>query len=312
MFTRVLFFFISILSTTTFAQTWQQTQMYGGGYVTGIIPHPTDENISYARIDVSGVYKTSNGGDNWESITKDIIKDNHYNYYVRSFAIDETNTDKLYFLSGNAPYDNGSVSNEWFLWTSTNGGIDWNRVVSPTAIGGNGYARSAGETLAISPNDADVLYIAGQPTYNYGTGAWNTNGGLHIYNVNTGSWSIPTGINGTFDQAWITKVHFAPNDSDVLYISAVDNTLNGVVSSNSGLWKYVISTGTLTQLRVDEVHDFDFDATNSSIILTTQNAGIDKSTDGGQTWEGLTQPFGYTYNFCVTAHPTESGHWFLY
>ncbi len=291
------------------AQSWQQSPMHGGGYVCGIIPHPTDANTLFARIDIGGVYKTTNGGDNWTSITKDAIKDNQYNYYVRSFAIDATNTQKLYFLSGNSPYDHGAIDDETFLWSTTDGGANWSREVTPFGVGGNGLYRYAGETLVISPDNSNLLYTAGQPTYNYGTGDWNENSGLYSYNISSDTWIRLDGT--TFSKSWITSIQFQPDDSDFLYISAVSYTFNSGTSTNAGLWKYQVSTGILTQIRTDEVFDFAFDAASSNTIITTQNAGIDITYDGGTNWSGLTRPDGYDYNYFVTAHPTESGHWFF-
>ena len=107
--------------------------MYGGGYVTGLIPHPEEVDTLYARIDVGGIYTTTNAGDTWEPLTQNIIKDNKRNFQVRSFTIDETNTDKMYFISGNSPYSEDAA-----LWLSNDAGENWTRKKSPLTIGGIG------------------------------------------------------------------------------------------------------------------------------------------------------------------------------
>jgi hypothetical protein len=117
-------------------------------------------------------------------LTKNIIKDSKINYQVRSFAIDETNTDNMYFVSGNAQYSTDAA-----LWISSDAGINWTRKTAPLSIGGNGFARSSGETLLVHPTNDNLLLIGGQPTFNYANNTWNTasefnNKGFEIYRSN--------------------------------------------------------------------------------------------------------------------------------
>lgn len=291
------------------AQAWEQLPMHGGGYVTGLIPHCTDENIVFARIDVAGIYKTTNGGNTWESVTKSISKSNPYHYYVRSFAIDSNNTENLYFLSGNAPYEHGGITNEWFLWQSSNGGNTWTKHISPIGISGNGQDRNAGETILVSPANPDILYVSGQPTYDWLISDWKTNSGLYQYQISTDTWTpLDSGI---LAKAWTTNLRFDPSDNDILYLSVTENTQFGAASTATGLWKYTISTGLLTQVYTNPVVEFDFDANGSDTIVAILPTGIDWTFDGGATWQGVIEPFGYNYNYFVKTHPTNSGHWFF-
>ncbi len=161
----ILFFLFFFCSFFTFAQTWEAVGMHGGGYVTGIYPHPTDENIVFARIDVGGIYKCTNKGDQWTNITKDIPLSSQRHFQVRSFVIDSTNTNNLYFIAGNSAY-----SDESSFWWSDDGGTNWNQGTIPTQTNGNHFGRSAGDLLVLDPNDANTIYLAGLPHYDNGRG----------------------------------------------------------------------------------------------------------------------------------------------
>jgi len=301
--------FLLILNTQIVAQNWEQLPMHGGGYVTGLIPHPTDANILFSRIDVAGIYKTIDGGDNWTAITNTIPKSNVYHYYVRSFTIDKNNTQNVYFISGNAPFESGNITDEWFLWLSNDGGNSWSKVVCPIGIGGNGQYRNAGETMIIHPTNSDIIFISGQPTYDWGTSDWKTNSGLYQYQISTDTWTQLDA--GTLSKAWTTNLKQNPDDDDIIYISATENSQFGVASTGVGLWKYEISTGSLSQIYNNEVFEFDFDANGADSIVVVAPNGINWTFDGGTNWQGLVQPFGYNYNYFATCHPTNSGQWFF-
>src|SRR5262245_33353622 len=45
--------------------TWNNVRIVAGGFVPGIVYHPNAQGLVYARTDIGGLYKSTNGGANW-------------------------------------------------------------------------------------------------------------------------------------------------------------------------------------------------------------------------------------------------------
>ena len=53
----VLVCWVASLPAQAQSYTWQNVQIVGGGYVDGIIAHPAQQGLFYARTDVGGAYR---------------------------------------------------------------------------------------------------------------------------------------------------------------------------------------------------------------------------------------------------------------
>jgi xyloglucan-specific exo-beta-1,4-glucanase len=56
-------------SGTAAVTTWSNAKWGGGGYVDGLIYHPTSPNVLYARTDVGGAYRWNPATSKWVPIT---------------------------------------------------------------------------------------------------------------------------------------------------------------------------------------------------------------------------------------------------
>ncbi len=53
---------------STAAYTWQNAAIGAGGFLDGVFFDPNNNGVMYARTDIGGLYKTTNGGNNWNQL----------------------------------------------------------------------------------------------------------------------------------------------------------------------------------------------------------------------------------------------------
>jgi photosystem II stability/assembly factor-like uncharacterized protein len=125
--------------------------MGGGGFVTGIIPHPRQKGLMYARTDVGGAYRWDDQAQRWIPIT-DGIGDVDYTG-IESLAVDPSDTNRVYLAAG--IYSGGKAA----ILRSADQGRTWLLTEVPFKMGGNEAGRFNGERLAVDPNDGDILFF---------------------------------------------------------------------------------------------------------------------------------------------------------
>ena len=72
----LLLLFVAVFNITSNAQNeiapvpyhWKNVQINGGGFVDGIIFHPTAKGILYCRTDMGGAYRWTDRTKKWEPI----------------------------------------------------------------------------------------------------------------------------------------------------------------------------------------------------------------------------------------------------
>jgi len=278
--------------------------MHGGGYVVGITPHPTEANTVFANIDVGGIYKSTDQGDNWSNITQTLPLLSQRHFQVRSMVIDPINPDNIYFVAGNAAY-----SAESGFWQTNDGGETWTQETMPTQTNGNHFGRHAGSVLALHPDDPSKIYLAGHPYFN--NGAWVGTGGLFVSEDKGQTWTKLD--DGVFNTAWIHDMQFKKGDSNKILVaaSAFQESWMPTATDNEGLWEYDLTTQEFTQLRTEDTFAFAFDAVDNNTIIAVWTDGIYISNNAGIDWTQKVPFSDYAYHYFVTPHPTETGHWFF-
>src|SRR5690606_10583748 len=83
---------------------WNQVAIGGGGYVTGIVLHPTEPDLAYIRTDVGGAYRWSEvpdgAGRYWILITDNFPLEDFNFYGIESIAVDPSDPDVVYIAAG--------------------------------------------------------------------------------------------------------------------------------------------------------------------------------------------------------------------
>jgi xyloglucan-specific exo-beta-1,4-glucanase len=137
--------------------TWNSVKFGGGGYVSGLVFHPTTANLLYARTDIGGAYRWNQATSSWVAITDGLgfgAADSRF-HGVESMAVDPNN-DQLVYMGAGMYTTEGNGR----LYISSDRGNHWTYVGLPFPLGGNNPGRAIGERLMVDPNKPSTLFYA--------------------------------------------------------------------------------------------------------------------------------------------------------
>ncbi|MEM0992002.1 MAG: T9SS type A sorting domain-containing protein [Bacteroidota bacterium] len=236
----------------------------------GIAIAPSDPEVlyaSYVRSDnarLQGIYRTTNGGDTWQSRSKSGITDVPYMWWFGNLFVDPTDEDLIYYLGFNTH-------------KSTNGGGSW----QPTFVG----VHVDQHALAFSSNDPSKVFLA-------------NDGGL--YSSNAGG-SFPSKI----ENLPITQFYTCEIDAtqpERLYGGTQDN---GTIRTTTGAlndWRMIYG-GDGFRVLVDP-ND------NRYVYAESQYGGLGRSTNGGSSFrsarDGIAQGDRKNWNSPLIFDPNDS------
>src|SRR5450759_348430 len=152
-------------STVSFAQgtmaasvtyTWKSVQMVGGGFVDGIVIHPSEKGLRYARTDMGGAYRWNDRIRRWEPLLDWVSYEDLNLMGVESIAVDPSDANRVYLAGGT--YTNPRTPDGAIL-RSADRGKTFQRTNVPFKFGGNENGRGNGERMAVDPNDGNILYL---------------------------------------------------------------------------------------------------------------------------------------------------------
>ncbi len=137
--------------------TYKNVQIVAGGFITGLVAHPAERGLRYARTDIGGAYRWDAGAERWSPLEDWLPIAERNLLGVESLAIDPADPRKLYVAAGT--YLNPRVPNGAILRSGDQGRhFEMTRV--PFQMGGNEDGRFAGERLQVDPNDGRRLFLA--------------------------------------------------------------------------------------------------------------------------------------------------------
>ena len=136
--------------------TWKSVQIVGGGFVDGIIFHPSAKNVRYARTDMGGAYRWDAVAHRWQPILDWVPYIDRNLMGVASIAVDPLDPKRVYLACGT--YTNANTPNGAIL-RSDDRGRTFQRTNVPFKFGGNEDGRGNGERLDVDPLDGSVLYL---------------------------------------------------------------------------------------------------------------------------------------------------------
>ena len=136
--------------------SWKNVQIVGGGFVDGIVFHPTASGIRYARTDIGGAYRWDDATHRWQPILDWLSYKDRNLMGVESIAVDPSDPNRVYLACGT--YTNAETPNGAIL-RSSDRGRTFQRTNVPVKFGGNEDGRGNGERLAVDPANGYILYL---------------------------------------------------------------------------------------------------------------------------------------------------------
>jgi len=135
---------------------WQNVQIVGGGFVDGIVFHPSEKGLCYCRTDMGGAYRRNSSTLCWEPLLDWLTYEDMNLMGVESIALDPSDPDRVYLSCGT--YTNARTPNGAIL-RSRDRGATFQRTHVPFKMGGNEDGRGNGERMAVDPNNGSILFL---------------------------------------------------------------------------------------------------------------------------------------------------------
>lgn len=254
-----------------------------GQYISALAMSPADPDTLYAGNFDGIIYKTIDGGSNWEQIFLEAVN-------VYAISVNPRNPDMIYAATGHAgaPEEYPSVGG---IYKTIDGGATWSQVLPAV------YAYS----MQLDPLNPDKILVgsAGNGIYR------STDAGTTWTNYKTG---LPLSQSATPDDVYDIK--FDKSNPLVVYIAA----------NNGGIYKTITggTTWAATGLKHGPQLRLAIDPSNKAIIYAggdgpgsiynaTDRIRLHKSIDAGLTWKDLFIPvngsYGSPYIYGITVNP---------
>ncbi|HET6512328.1 MAG TPA: hypothetical protein VFH43_09055 [Candidatus Kapabacteria bacterium] len=199
---------------------WQQIGPFDiGGRITAIATHPSNADIFYVGAASGGVWKTTDKGQTFTSLT-----DTFSSQPVGALRIDPRSPETIYMGQGECNFSADSWPGDG-LWRSENGGATWQYL---------GLARTQYiAKILIDPRTSNTLYVAAPGP----TSLNDTNRGVYKSTDRGATWTSVLRPRAGSIRIPIIDLAMNPVNPDELVAAAWDRTGNeGIAGPNTGLW----------------------------------------------------------------------------
>ncbi|MEL7186656.1 MAG: glycosyl hydrolase [Pseudomonadota bacterium] len=265
--------------STDAGQTFTFMGLPKAGQIAKIQIHPTDPDLAYVAVQGQiwapnperGVYRTTDGGENWELVLK-VNADTG----ATDVTMDPTNPRILYagmWHHGRKPWFIKSGGEGGGIYKSVDGGDSWQMLEGglPELIGKVGIAVSAD-----NPARVYAMLEAGPGE----GGVWRS----EDYGA---SWKLVNGHRALWSRAWY-YIHIAVDQTDADTVWALNTRLYKSVNGGED-WEQVDAPH-------GDHHDMWFNPENGDNIINANDGGANVTFDGGETWSSIyNQPTAQFY-----------------
>lgn len=316
---RVLSFLTLLFTVSTLAQTPVPTAAekkddplkllqyrligpFRGGRVTAVAGVPTKPNVYYFGATGGGVWKTTDGGNNWEPVSDKFFKTGS----VGAIDVALSDPNVIYVGMGESPV-RGNVSHGDGMYKSLDAGKTWKHV-------GLGDSRQIGR-VRIHPKDPDVAYAAAMGHL------WAANKERGVFRTKDGG---KTWQNILFrsDKAGAFDLVLDPADPNTIYAAfwQVQRTPYSLISGGEGSSIYKSTDGGDTWADISKnrglpvgvlgkigVSVSPVNTNRVWAMIEAKEGGLYRSDDAGETWQRVSdnanirqRPWYYTRVYADT------------
>lgn len=225
---------------------WKSVQMVGGGFVDGIVFHPTARGVRYARTDMGGAYRWDEHARQWTPILDWVPFDDLNLMGVESIAIDPSDANRVYLACGT--YTNETTPNGAIL-RSDDRAKSFQVTRMPFKFGGNENGRGNGERMMVDPNDGRVIFLGTRHD-----GLWKSTDRATTWSkVESFPWTPPKSSQGFGGPAGLVCVVFDPSSgykgkaSQTIYVAVSNPGENNLFRTTDGGQTWAPIAGEPTQ-----------------------------------------------------------------
>lgn len=172
---------LTVTSASTPSYAWSNVRIVGGGYVTGVYFHPTQQNLMYARTDIGGAYRRGPSDTQWIPLLDFTSRANSNWAGVEALGLDPTNSNKLYLAVGEYY---ASWAGNGAMLVSSDQGRTFKTVPLAFKNGSNELGRGTGDRIAVDANLPSTVYfgtrLAGLQISTDSGSTWNQVTGLPV------------------------------------------------------------------------------------------------------------------------------------
>ena len=250
---------------------------FRGGRVLAVEGVPGEPNVYYFGAVAGGVWKTTDGGDNWKPLF-----DKYSVSSIGALDVSRSNHNVIYVGTGEACI-RGNISYGDGVYKSTDGGLSWKNL-------GLKDTQHIG-AIIVDPSNPDVVFVAALG-HAYGP---NTERGVYRTTDGGKTWQK---VLYKDDKTGAVDVVFDPNNSNILYASLWEAyrtpySLNsggpgsGLYKSEDGgsTWKHLqgngLPDGILGRIGVTVSGG---DSNRVYALIEANKGGLYRSDDAGQSW----------------------------
>ncbi len=265
---------VTFLSVSLNSQTYRPVNYQGAGWVTAV-KYTSDGSVLYARTDVGGAFKSTDGGSSWHFISQYATTLGGLN--VQGLAVHPSNNNTVFLACGTSYLDTDPGRG---VWKTTDGGASWTHVLATVNFSGNDDIRWGGECIVIDPSNTNIMYCGGRESGIYKS----TNGG--------DSWTQI--VSSSTVSGEISSIAFRPGNSSEIWVGSATGT------TAAGVWRSTNSGTSWTQMRSSaQIQDAVF-----RILVKTDGTAFVAYNESlarysSNTWTDITGFSSGQGNFCA-------------